>query len=62
MEKIPDELTAALAQNADAKSAFAAMPPSHQREYVVWVGEAKRPETRRARAQKALAMMTKGKS
>jgi uncharacterized protein YdeI (YjbR/CyaY-like superfamily) len=62
MEKIPDELSAALAQDVAAKNAFAAMPRSHQREYAEWVGEAKRPETRQTRAQKALAMIAKGAS
>jgi uncharacterized protein YdeI (YjbR/CyaY-like superfamily) len=60
MEKIPDELSAALAKDVAAKNAFAAMPPSHQREYAVWVDGAKRPETRLARAQKALTMIAKG--
>lgn len=32
-------------------------PPSHRHEYLRWIGEAKRAETRRRRATKAAEMM-----
>lgn len=47
---IPDDLEAVLAANSKAARAFAALPPSHQREYLKWIAEAKKPETRRRRA------------
>jgi hypothetical protein len=43
---VPKDLRAALADDATAKQAFAKMSHSHRREYVDWVEEAKRPETR----------------
>jgi uncharacterized protein YdeI (YjbR/CyaY-like superfamily) len=37
------------------------MPPSHKREYVGWITEAKREETRIRRLDTAIAQMTEGK-
>jgi uncharacterized protein YdeI (YjbR/CyaY-like superfamily) len=54
---IPDDLAAALAANPKSVRAFAALPPSHQREYVKWIEEAKRTETRQGRAAKAAKMV-----
>jgi hypothetical protein len=36
---------------------FANCAPSHQREYLKWITEAKKPETRQARIAKALKML-----
>jgi Bacteriocin-protection, YdeI or OmpD-Associated/Domain of unknown function (DUF1905) len=46
---VPDDLAAALAQDPAAGEAFATMSFTHRREYVRWVEEAKRPETRARR-------------
>lgn len=46
---VPTDLLAALASDLDAKRAFSDMSFTHQREYVTWVEEAKRPETRARR-------------
>jgi len=54
---IPAELTAAIASDAEARAIFGKFPPSHQREYAKWVGEARQPATRQARALKAVAQM-----
>jgi len=35
-----------LKQTASAQQAFLALSPSHQREYLKWIDEAKRDETR----------------
>jgi len=51
---VPDELAAALDASPPAKAAFDALPPSHQREYVQWISEAKKPETRERRAAQAV--------
>lgn len=55
------ELCPVLAQALQAapsvQKIFAAMPPSHQREYNRHVAEAKKPETQTVRAAKALAMI-----
>jgi hypothetical protein len=52
--EIPTELAAALAGNPVAKAAFAALAPSHRREFAEHVAEAKRPETRERRAAQAI--------
>ena len=54
---IPEELSEALSENEAAVKIFAALPPSHRNEYMRWIGEAKRAETRRRRATKAAEMM-----
>ena len=54
---IPDDLTAELALHPAAMQAFVALPPSHQREYLKWIAEAKKPETRRRRVEKAVQMV-----
>lgn len=46
---VPQDLRAALGHDAAAKQAFAKMSYSHRREYVDWIEEAKRPETRARR-------------
>ena len=47
------ELSDALSENKAAVRIFAALPPSHRNEYLRWISEAKRAETRRRRATKA---------
>ena len=44
---IPDYFSAALKKNAKARKSFENFSPSNKREYVEWVSEAKREETRR---------------
>lgn len=46
---VPADLHAALRADPDAKAAFANLSFTHRREYVEWVEEAKRPETRSRR-------------
>ena len=46
---VPRDLAAALADDPDAKERFAGMSFTYRREYVEWVEEAKRPETRARR-------------
>lgn len=57
---IPDDLAAALKTNAKARAVFEAFPPSHKREYVEWLTEAKREETRQRRLAQALVRMEGG--
>ena len=54
MSELPRELADALDAAPDTKATFEALPPSHRREYVQWVADAKKPETRVSRAQKAI--------
>jgi uncharacterized protein YdeI (YjbR/CyaY-like superfamily) len=53
LSEVPEELAAA----PDAAAVFEALPPSHRREYVQWVAEAKNPETRLSRAEKAVTRL-----
>lgn len=46
---VPEDVSAALSLNEAAAKNFAGMPPSHKAEYVKWIEEAKRPETRSRR-------------
>ena len=57
----PDDLRAALAKNAKARKTFEAFSPSQQREYVDWIVEAKRDETRGTRLAQAVEWMAEGK-
>jgi len=53
--ELPDDLRAALDERRVAF--FDSLSYTHQREYVRWIEEAKREETRRARVQKAAALL-----
>jgi len=58
----PPDLTAAWRRNAAARRGYAALPPSHQREYVDWITEAKRAPTRARRVAQAIEWLAEGKS
>lgn len=58
---MPDDLTQALAANPRAKAAFEGFAPSHRREYLEWIVEAKREETRAKRLAQAVEWLTEGK-
>ena len=47
---VPRELAAALAAAPDARRRFDALTPSHRREYVRWIIEARRADARERRA------------
>jgi uncharacterized protein YdeI (YjbR/CyaY-like superfamily) len=57
---VPAELAAALKKNKTAGKAFAAMSKSCRREYAEYIAEAKKPETRMRRLDKAMSMITAG--
>jgi hypothetical protein len=59
--EVPRDLAAALAADPAAKQSFASMSFTHRREYVQWVEEAKRPETRRRRIASTVARVRDGK-
>jgi uncharacterized protein YdeI (YjbR/CyaY-like superfamily) len=58
---VPGDLRAAIDAEPKAAAAFAAFPPGCRREYVQWVEEAKRPETRARRIAQAVEWMAQGK-
>lgn len=57
---VPIELKRALARSPKAKAEFDKFPPSHQREVIGYIVEAKKPETRERRAAKTVALLEKG--
>jgi uncharacterized protein YdeI (YjbR/CyaY-like superfamily) len=60
--KTPAFLTDALKKHPKAQSVFDAFPPSHKRDYVEWLADAKQDETRQRRLDQALQWMAEGKS
>jgi hypothetical protein len=54
---VPRELADALATDPELRSRFDALAPSHRREHAEFVGEAKREETRRRRAEQTIARL-----
>ena len=60
--KVPSYFLAAVRKNPRAKATFDGFPPSHKREYVEWVVEAKQDETRKKRLVQAVEWMAQGKS
>jgi len=59
---MPADFTAALKKNAKAQKTFDGFSPSHRREYIEWITEAKREETRKERLAKSLKWLTEGKA
>jgi hypothetical protein len=59
--EVPDDLAAAL-EASGVRAAFDAMSFSHRREYVEWVEEAKRAETRARRIAQAVERIAAGRS
>ena len=55
----PDDLAAALTPSA--RAFFDALAPSHRRDYVEWITEAKRAETRTRRVAQAAQWLAEGK-
>ena len=57
----PDELIAALEENDAAAATFESFSPSCRREYIEWIADAKRSETRAKRVAQAIEWMAEGK-
>jgi uncharacterized protein YdeI (YjbR/CyaY-like superfamily) len=55
------ELATALDRAPKAKAAFDNFAPSHRREYLDWIAEAKRDETRQKRIATTIQWLTEGK-
>jgi len=60
MDSIPDDIAAVL-KRAGLTAFFADCTEAHRREYLKWIGEAKRPETRKARLQETVRRLTRRK-
>lgn len=59
--EVPVNLAAALKRNKAAAATFKAFPAGQQREYVEWITEAKRDETRQRRLAQAIEWLAEGK-
>lgn len=57
---IPSFILETLKKNPPALEKFLKLPPSHKRNYLRWITEAKREETRQRRLEKAVKMLNKG--
>jgi uncharacterized protein YdeI (YjbR/CyaY-like superfamily) len=58
---VPADLKAALQKNSKAKKTFENFSYSHKKEYVQWITDAKREETRKRRLQTAIQWLAQGK-
>ena len=59
--QMPDDLAEALAASPPARATYDGFPPSCRRDYLEWIVEAKRPETRARRVAQAVEWMEEGK-
>jgi uncharacterized protein YdeI (YjbR/CyaY-like superfamily) len=57
-----NDIEEALRANPAALSAFEALPPSHKREYLNWIDEAKRDDTRKRRIAGMIERLTKSRA
>jgi uncharacterized protein YdeI (YjbR/CyaY-like superfamily) len=58
---MPAEFEQALEANPAAHEAFEHLRSSHQKEYLLWIITAKRPETRERRIEESIRMLAEGK-
>ncbi len=58
---IPDDLLEALGKNSDARKNFDGFSYSNKKDYIEWLEEAKRVQTRRKRLATAIEWMAEGK-
>jgi uncharacterized protein YdeI (YjbR/CyaY-like superfamily) len=58
---LPGFLAKALQAHDKAWKSFNAMPPSHQRNYILWITMAKRAETREKRLKEAIQLLKQNK-
>ena len=57
---VPSNLRATLAAAPDARAAFEQLSYTHRKEYVRWIEEARREETRRRRVERVVEMLREG--
>jgi uncharacterized protein YdeI (YjbR/CyaY-like superfamily) len=59
--EVPDDLANALKKAPAAAKYFASLAPSHKREYITWITEAKQPATREKRLATTIEWLSEGK-
>lgn len=58
---VPDALAALFAEHPMAQAHYDKLSYTHRKEYVQWINDAKRPETRQNRLQKTIEMLLNSK-
>jgi uncharacterized protein YdeI (YjbR/CyaY-like superfamily) len=58
---VPEDLQQALSRNQKASQGFAKLAPSYRRQYLAWIHDAKRAETRRRRVTETVRRVAQGK-
>ena len=56
----PDDFVNALEASEAATATWQTLAPTHVKEYVTWIEEAKKPETRVRRIEQAITMLADG--
>jgi uncharacterized protein YdeI (YjbR/CyaY-like superfamily) len=59
--EVPPDLEAAFAKNAEARATYEGFPTSARRDYLDWLADAKRPETRAKRLEQTVEWLAEGK-
>ena len=59
--EIADDILTVFHENPEAKTLFDKMSYTHKKEYIRWINEAKKPETRENRKSKMIQMILEGK-
>ncbi|MEM9410128.1 MAG: YdeI/OmpD-associated family protein [Planctomycetota bacterium] len=59
--EIPTDLADALKKNTKAKKTFESFAPSHKRDYIEWINEAKRKATREKRLATTIEWLSEGR-
>jgi len=59
--EIADDIINVFNENPEAKALFDKMSYTHKKEYIRWINEAKKPETRENRKVKMIQMILEGK-
>lgn len=59
---VPDDLAAALRRNAKARATFEGFAPGYRRDYVEWITDAKREDTRARRLEQTVEWLAEGKT
>lgn len=58
---LPDELASLFSKDRKLKEKFEQLSYTHQKEYVNWINEAKKEETRKSRVEKMILMLRENK-
>lgn len=59
--EVPEDVQEVFGENQEAFERYQKMSYTHRKEYINWITEAKKPETREARKKKMIEMILSGK-